>query len=71
MLTRYVHEKLWMQDFATMMEKAAHGKNNRNMLGDFNCDLLKSDSSTKMLLAIGLEYGLKQVTNCDPRMTGY
>ena len=59
----------WMQDFAVMMVKAANEKGDRIVFGDFNCDVLKSDSCTNKLLGIGLEYGLVQLINCPTRVT--
>ena len=60
----------WMEVFASMMEKAAQEKRmNRFVLGDFNCNLLKRNSSTTKLEELALEYGLVQVINCSTRVT--
>ena len=38
---------VWFDDFASMMEKAAGEWAQRIELGDFNCNMLKCDSSLK------------------------
>ena len=63
----------WMEDFSSMMEKAAGEKMDRFVLGDFNCDLQKLVSDTTKLEEIALEHGLAQVvsaTSTQPTFLG-
>ena len=60
---------VWLDDFASMMEKAAGERTERIVLGDINCNMLKRDSVALKLEGATLEYGLVQVMNCPTRVT--
>ena len=60
---------VWFDDFASMMEKAAGERAERIVLGDFNCNMMKRDSTSLKLEGATMEYGLVQVMNCPTRVT--
>ena len=52
-----------------MVEYGIQEKKPTIMMGDFNCDMLRSNSSTVRLTMMMSEYGLTQMVNCPTRVT--
>ena len=59
----------WMESLQEMVEYGIQEKKPTIMMGDFNCDMLRSNSSTVRLTMMMSEYGLTQMVNCPTRVT--
>ena len=59
----------WMESLQEMVEYGIQEKKPTIMMGDFNCDMLCSNSSTVRLTMMMSEYGLTQMVNCPTRVT--